>query len=477
MTKARLVWTSLIALLTTLFLAIWVWRMEISFMGASIAKGTLVAGDILLIIFGALFFLETLKSSGTIENLCAYLKKISPDYRIQVILLAWFLEGFLEGTAGFGTPAVVVVPLLMGVGLSPIMAVAVALLGNSTSVVFGAAGTPIRVGFEGLEVSSIPFLAAQINLVGILVPVFMLWLITSKQKERRKHFVEGLPFALFAGIAFVVPSVFLTFLGQEFPSIVGSMVGFLIVLLGIKLRILIPDKIRTLGETKQDVVKISMVRTTFPYLILVGLLIVGKYSLGNSGIDINFGINHKLNFFNPGTAFLLASIPTIIFGRGRRKIAESIEKSASNSLEPFLIIAMISIMVQVMTHSGRNLSGNQSFLEIIASNFETNLLPMIAPFIGAFGSFLTGSATVSNIMFGNILQKASVTMGLEVAVILSMQLVGAAAGNMIALADILPALAVVWQKGKEREVIKRVAIPCLIYVTLVGIIGMLIARY
>ena len=77
-------------------------------------------------------------------------------------------------------------------------------------------------------------------------------------------------------------------------------------------------------------------------------------------------------------------------------------------------------------------------------------------------------------MFGGLLAKAAVEMGIIPAIILSLQLVGAAAGNMIALADIMPALAVVGLKGKERGIIKRVIIPCLIYVLLVGIIGILV---
>jgi lactate permease len=129
-----------------------------------------------------------------------------------------------------------------------------------------------------------------------------------------------------------------------------------------------------------------------------------------------------------------------------------------------------------MINSGNNSSGNLSFLQIISYGFKTQLLPFMAPFIGAFGSFLTGSATVSNIMFGSILQSTSVVLGLNTAIILSLQLVGAAAGNMIALADILPALTVVGLKGQEREVIKRVIIPCTIYVFLAGVIGLLICK-
>ena len=473
--KIKLLWASLISLLVTLFLVIFIWQMQPNFIGASFLKGTFVATDILLIIFGALFFLGTLKRTKIINNLCLYLEKISPDYRIQIILLAWFLENFLEGTAGFGTPSTVVAPLLVGIGLSPIVAVAVALLGNSASVVFGAAGTPIRIGFAGLDIAGVPLYSALINMVGFLVPVFILWMITSSQKERKIHFLEALPFAIFSGIAFVIPSVLLVFLGQEFPSIIGSVIGFLIVFLAIKLNFLIPRNIRILRQEHLGVEKMSTFKIFFPYILLIVLLILSKFCLSNFTYTVNFGMQHSFNIFNPGLAFILASIITIIFFQKKQKFdLKTIKGSFIKTIEPFLIIAIISIMVQLMVNSDQNISNNYSFLQIIANNFKTSLLPFMAPFIGAFGSFLTGSATISNIMFGSILQSTSVTLGFSVAMILSLELVGAAAGNMIALADILPALAVVGLKGQETEIIKRVILPCVVYLVFVGIVGLII---
>ena len=127
-----------------------------------------------------------------------------------------------------------------------------------------------------------------------------------------------------------------------------------------------------------------------------------------------------------------------------------------------------------MINSGQNTSGLPAAIKLIAKGFETSLLPFFAPFIGAFGSFITGSATVSNIMFGNFFNTASIDLGLNVAVILALGVVGAAAGNMIALADILAAEAVTKIKNSEIQIIKGVIVPCVIYLILVGLIGILI---
>lgn len=473
--KIKLIWASLISLLTTLVLAIFIWQMNFNFITASFLKGTFIATDILLIVFGALFFLETLKKTKIIDHLCLYLEKISPDYRVQTIILAWFFEAFLEGTAGFGTPSAVVAPLLIGLGLSPIMAVSISLLGNSTSVAFGAAGTPIRVGFAGLNLAHIPLYSTLINLTGFIVPVFILWAATFNQKNRKEQFFEALPFAILSGFAFVIPSIFISFLGQEFPSIIGSLIGFLIAFLAIKIGFLTPKNIRVLRSQKMELPQISPFKIFSPYLLLIILLIVGKFFFSNSGFTLNFGLKHTFSLFNPGLIFILAIIPTIFQNRKAKKFdPKDLKESALKSIEPFLVIALISVMVQLMINSNQNNSGSLSFLQIIANNLRTPFLPFLSPFIGAFGSFLTGSATISNIMFGGILQNTSVSLGMNSAIILSLELIGASAGNMIALADILPALAVVGLKGQVREVLKRVFIPCAIYVIFIGFIGLLI---
>ncbi len=146
----------------------------------------------------------------------------------------------------------------------------------------------------------------------------------------------------------------------------------------------------------------------------------------------------------------------------------------TSSIELFLVIASISIVVQLMINSGQNLSGFPSSIALIAKNFETALLPFWAPFIGAFGSFITGSATISNIMFGNFLNFASQAISMDSAKILALALVGGAVGNMTALADMLAAETVVGLKNQERVILKGVIVPCFICLILAGIIGIII---
>ena len=197
--KMSLTKVSVITLLIYTFLAIFYWKIFPFSLYTSYAKGFFVAIDIFIIIFGAVFFLEILKDLKIIRHISHYLGNFSGDYRVQIIIIAWFLECFIEGTAGFGTPAAIAVPILMGLGLAPTTALIVGLLGNSVPGVFGAAGTPIKMGFMGLDTTMVPLYSALLNCVGFLVPVFMLWVVTKKRPNRKKEFLDALPFAIISG--------------------------------------------------------------------------------------------------------------------------------------------------------------------------------------------------------------------------------------------------------------------------------------
>jgi lactate permease len=472
--KVTLLKSSLVTLALVLAINVDVWRVVPIVITGSFIKGAFIALDIFLIILGAVFFLEILRKTGVIENICYFLEGFSKDYRVQVIFIAWFFENLIEGTAGFGTPTVIAAPLLIGMGIPPIRAVAISLLGNSTSVAFGAAGTPIRVGFAGLEALNIPLYTALINSIGIIVPVFMLFFAVQGRKEKVKEFFEALPFAIWSGVVFTVPSILSVSLGQEFPSIVGSIVGMILIIITTKLGIFTPKNTIDPHPTEKPKEILSKFKVLFPYTFLTILLFAGKFILGKYNLNIELVIKHSINLFNPGIAFIIASVPTIIIFRRKDLIFPTAKSSLKRTIEPFLVILAMSAMVQLMISSGNNTSGIPSSLNLIAGGLKTRMLPLIAPFIGAFGSFITGSATVSNIMFGSFLNVVAKGLYMNAGIILSLELVGAAAGNMIALADILAAETVVGLRGKEREVLKEVVIPCLIYITLVGIIGLLI---
>lgn len=473
--KTPLLQLSLYASLLTSLVALFAWQTGPIVIAGSILKGFLVALDIFFIIFGAILFLEIISKHKIIKNISYYLETVSRDLRIQVILLGWFFVNFIEGTAGFGTASAVVVPLLMTLGITPLNAVVIGLLGNSASGLFGAAGTPIKIGFGSLAGTNVPLYAALINFAGMIVPVFILWFLIKSRKSPIAEFFEALPFAIWSGFAFSFMSLVGLVFGQEFPTILGSLFGLVLVLLTTSLGLFVPKKKKDMidGSRTPD---LKFWQVAFPYFLFIGLLVVGKITIGTTGVVLNLPITHKFAFYNPGFAFVLTSLVTIFVFRDNLKSFLSAAGTAfKKSYEPFFVIMLMSAFAQIMLNSGNNGTGLPSMVNFVANDFKNVLLPVWAPILGAFGSFLTGSLTVSNIMFGNFLAQAAMELGLNTEKILALAAVGGAAGNMIALGDIITAESVVGLVNSERKVLKNVMIPCLIYVAIVCVVGILIS--
>lgn len=252
-----------VVFLFTAAIGLFIWDMSFARIIASTLQGLVITLGLLWIIFGAILLLNTLKHSGGITAIRAGFTTISPDRRIQAIIIAWLFGCFIEGASGFGTPAAIAAPLLVAVGFPAMAAVLMGMLVQSTPVSFGAVGTPIIVGVNsGLDTatlgaqltaqgSSWPIFLQQITssvaithaIVGTVMPLIMVMMLTrffGKDKSWKAGF-EVLPFALFAGLAFTLPYVATgVFLGPEFPSLLGGLVGLAIVTTAARFRFLVP---------------------------------------------------------------------------------------------------------------------------------------------------------------------------------------------------------------------------------------------
>lgn len=248
-------------------LALFVWQVPLVNVAASSFKGLVIAFELLYIIFGAILLLATVTRGGAIRTIRRCFRDISPDRRVQVIIIAWLFGSFIEGSAGFGTPAAVAVPLLVGLGFPALPAVVSGLIIQSTPVSFGAVGTPILVGvatglagdgttdalaatigFESSR-SMLTELATRVailhSLIGTAIPLLMVMMMT-RYFGPRKSWAEGFavwPFALFAGLAMTIPYVAVAkWLGPEFPSLAGGLIGLAIVVPLARRGFLVPDR-------------------------------------------------------------------------------------------------------------------------------------------------------------------------------------------------------------------------------------------
>jgi len=348
-----------------------VWEVEPVAIAASVVEGLGISLDILYIVFGALLLLATMTASGAMSSIRAAFTRVSPDRRVQAVIIAWLFGSFIEGASGFGTPAAVAAPLLLALGFPAMAAVMCGLIIQSTPVTFGALGTPVIIGVNGglagtaAEASivegggtlsgylgDVALGAATVHgIVGLLIPLFMVCLLT-RFFGPNKRFSEGLaiwPFAIFAALAMIVP-YWLTawLLGPEFPSLFGGLIGLAIVITATRKGFLQPATPwqfaerstwadEWMGDLKPDDAAprqvIGTARAWSPYVLLAGILVLTRIpELGLQaalqGVNPTWsdifgveGLNAGFQFlYLPGFVFLVAVIAS--YGLHRMKLSE-----------------------------------------------------------------------------------------------------------------------------------------------------------
>src|SRR5690625_2797395 len=240
------------AYVVTALLSLFVWGSSGAIVAAATVNGIITAITLLFIVFGAILLLNTLKEGGALSAIRQGFMDVSPDRRVQVIIVAWLFGSLIEGSSGFGTPSAVGAPLLLALGFPAMAAVMSVLVIQSTPVSFGAVGTPMIVGVtSGIDNKAdvAEFIAPlqpleyvqQIvgdvvllhGLTGVVIPLILCSLLTRFFGAERS-FTKGLKawkFAIFAGVAFTVPYYFIGItLGPEFPSLLGALIGLCIVI-------------------------------------------------------------------------------------------------------------------------------------------------------------------------------------------------------------------------------------------------------
>ncbi|MCG3083848.1 MULTISPECIES: L-lactate permease [unclassified Anoxybacillus] len=519
-----------VALVVTAAIALFVWGTKMNVVAAASVNGIKTAIEIMFIVFGAVLLLNTVKESGAIETIRQGFIHISPDRRIQAIIIAWLFGSFIEGAAGFGTPAAIAAPLLVAIGFPAMAAVLVSLIIQSTPVSFGAIGTPILVGVNtGLAnqeavmkaIGDMEFtdyllqIAANVGLihaiVGTFIPLIMVGMLT-RFFGKNRSFREGLrvwKFAMLAGFAFTVPyAIIANVLGPEFPSLLGSLIGLIIVVPAAKAGLFMPkdtfdfehrnrweqEWIGRLNNEQTNIAqgkkRISLLNAWFPYVLVAILLVITRTvtevkafltgesvtilidNLFNSGIAIK-----STPLYLPGTIFLIVSLITYVLHRMdassyKKAFTDSFKTALSAGSALIFAVPMINIFINTKTDE---LASMPLVLAEGVSHIAGSSWPIVAPLIGALGAFIAGSNTFSNMMFSLFQFGTAESIGLSAsgaAVVVALQAVGGAAGNMICVHNVVAASATVGLVGQEGSLIRKALIPMTYYILAAGMLGM-----
>lgn len=502
-----------VSFLLTVLLMHFVWQVSTLDTAAYTVYGVLKAVDLLLIVAGAIFLQNTLKKAGLMDVIRSGFQTISPDPRIQAIIIGYLFGAFIEGSAGFGTPAALAAPLLVGLGFPAVPACVVSLISNSTPVPFAAAGTPTLttisnmadqltasgVGQEWFTREVTHKVCVYLGVGGLVVPILLvavLVLCFGEQEQRLRRILEMVPFSLLAALTFLVPYYLLgTFLGPEFASIVGAIAGMFLTVLAARFHILVPKhrwRFRTDAATPQTDLGTPPTTGQFflawtPYLAIAVLLFVTRVDvfglkdilkgiyipihniLGVDGLNLDFQWAYNPGIFPFGVVALVTALVRRVPGRETAQVARDTGRQLAN-----LTVALIAgvAMVQLMMHSGENGSGLDSMLSQI-SQLMVNLVgaafPYMSPVIGIFGAFVSGSCTVSSTLFGPLQYETAELLGLSTTTIVALQLTGGALGNMICINNVVAVTSTTNAPGNEGRIIRTNLLPCLVYCAIVWV--------
>ncbi len=529
---AALNWPAKIAMpiswLITAVLGFFVWKLELLSLLAYSVSGLFSSVEVLIIIFGAILVMNTLKMSGGMVAINNGFRSISPDARVQAVIIGFLFVSFIEAAAGFGTPAALAAPLMISLGFPPVAAVVVALICDSAAVAFGAIGTPVQQaiaclgGAEALGEgyirqmslwTAIPHAVVMVVLPFIAIAVMCKFFSTEKSV---KPALQALPFCLFAGSVFAVPYVLINiFVGYEFPSLFGALIALVITVIAAKCKFLTPKKVWHFGEESQwedswkashppappKESKVSLVKAWIPYVIIALLLVATRIpALGIKGLlnDAKsifviksgnlFGVENTAFTLKwayvPGTVFILVALLTVALHKMKSQDVKAAWAASFKQVSGAAIALVFGLaMVQILRYSGSNdvtaVSEMKSMIYYMAealSKVGRGLYIGISPVIGELGAFISGSNTVAVTLFANLQDQAASNLGLNTAIIVAANTVGGSIGNMICVNNVVAACATAGTAGREGKIIRVNAIPAAIYTGLV-ILTLFVAFY
>jgi lactate permease len=310
---------------------------------------------------------------------------------------------------------------------------------------------------------------------------------------------------LFAGLAFVLPYAATgVFLGPEFPSMLGGLIGLAIVTSAARFGFLVPKKTwdfapadkwpsEWLGtvEMKLDELTakpMSALRAWLPYVLVGALLVISRVFpevsnalkavvvnfpdlLGEAGVSANFQ-----PLYLPGGILVAVVLATFfLHGMKARDLGKAVKESSSVLLSAGFVLLFTVPMVRILINSGVN-AAELSSMPILMARWVADsvggIYPLLAPSIGALGAFIAGSNTVSNMMFSQFQFGVASSLGISSALIVAVQAIGAAAGNMVAIHNVVAASATVGLLGREGSILRKTVWPTLYYVLFTGLIAM-----
>lgn len=491
----------LTAMLVALLQAFYFQADGLTLLANAVAGGLSVLTPI-SIVAGAILLNRVLVISGAENTLRVWLESISQNPVAQLMIIGWAFAFMLEGASGFGTPAAIAAPILVGLGFPAMPVVLLTLVMNSVPVSFGAVGTPAWFGFAALELSEAQLLetsqwTALIHLLASLViPALALRFLVSWQTIRQNWL-----FIFISALSCTVPYYLLAQVNYEFPSLLGGAMGLFGSILAAKYQLgLYKDAADNHPQTTQ-LPKIEVIKALSPFILLIVILLITRIqqlpfkawlndgtlwlTVGDLAISQAlilswssiFGTNVAWSYKTLYVPALIPFVVTVlilipILSLSKSHLSHALGDTWGRIKLPILALIGALMMVNFMMQGGE-----QAPIFIIANSLASIMganWSYVAALLGALGSFFSGSATVSNLTFGGIQYSIAEQTSLPVSMVLALQSVGASMGNMICLNNIIAVGTILGIQNQEGAMIKRTIVPMLVYALIAALMGQLI---
>lgn len=451
-----------------------------------VAEAAWVTATVIAIIGPALAVHELQQRTGSTQVLQEGLGRLSADPRIPALLVAWYFSLFLEGAAGFGTPVALAAPFLVGVGFRPVAAVTASMVGHAVGVSFGAVGTPVLAQSTLVTYTPGELARATVRyhtLLGWILLAVVVVIVGRAVGNGRAPW----GWALVAGVTFFVPYFLIGhFVGPELPTLGAAAIGApLFVVIVAHARRRRPDEPaagRTDPEMEEPGASERIARRSIvagaPYLVLIGLILVTRLvaplrdTLTSVVLDWSlFGaFSGRLEpLYHPGMLLFIAFLAGAgAQGAGRAAVRRTIADT-NRRLVPVAgaLLAMVTI-AQTMSQSG--MTGELA----AAAGRSGDIWPVFAPVVGALGTFVTGSATASNLLFTDFQISTAEATGYSALTLSGAQGFGAAVGNIVCPHNLVAAAATVGLAGEEGRVLRRTLPIALVYLVAGGLLALVL---
>ncbi len=438
----------------------------------------------------AIFSYNVLVLTGKMEIIKEQFTSISSDKCLQVLLLTWGFGGLLEGMAGFGTAVAIPAAILIGLGFKPVFSAVASLIANSVATGFGAVGMPVKVLAEQAGITDIQTLSSnlvlQLSPLMLIIPFVLVFMTDPRIKALPKNILISI---LVGGVSLITQYIAAIYMGAETPAIIGSIASIITIIIFAKITAKKEDKV--LAEKSQKRTSAEILKAWSVYGIILILVILSSpllsirdilaplltssfnFSIFDSVSQLNVTRSVKISWLiDTGVLLFLGSmLGGLIQGAKIKELFKLLWKVVKQQRKTFITVCSLIALSSIM-----DFCGMIYVLGITLALLTGSFYPLFAPTIGCLGTFLTGSDTSSNILFGKLQANVAHNIGVDNSWLAAANTAGATGGKIISPQSIAVATSAIGEQGKEGEIMKKAFPYALGYIIITGLMVYFVPR-